>query len=95
MATWLHLNKMALYQRGFKLVASYTCFTKLGWSEYRKKFNWYVADYECFTNGKQYLIRLYYGKGGVWDDVYDSKEKANAHMKRVLEDCTNYKCNKY
>lgn len=91
---WLHLNKMGLYQRGFKLVACYTCFKKLGWNEYRKKFDWIVKDYECFTNGTQYLVRLYYGKGRVWDNVYDTKEAANAHMKRVLEDCTFHKTRK-
>lgn len=91
----LHLNKMALYARGFRLVASYTCFTKLSWSEYRKKFNWYVRDFDCYTDGKQYLVRRISDRGYVWDEVFDNKNDANAHMKRILADCTFHKTRKF
>ena len=91
----LHLNKMALYERGFKRVASYTCFTKLGWDSSRQKYDWYVANFSCYTDGKQYLIRRVGKRGSVWDSLYDSKELANEHMKRILEDCTFRKVTKY
>ena len=95
MATWLHLNTMGLYSRGFRRVASYTCFKKLGWNETRKKFNWLVADYDCYVSETQYLVRRINSKGYVWDEVFDTKEAANAHMKRILANYDSHKMMKY
>ena len=68
----MHLTNYGLMERGFHLVASYKCFSK------GEK----VLNIDCYTNGREYLVRNFHSKGHAWDDLYTDKNEANA---RVIE----------
>lgn len=69
----MHLNAIGLASIGFKLVASYRCITK------GEK----ALNIECYTDGKQYIVRSFRTGEHAWDNAYDSAKQANAKVKQL------------
>lgn len=67
----MHLTRMGLIQAGFKEIAVYECYSKG-----ERKLN-----IQCWTDGKNYLVRDFYTKGRAWDMVYTNKHDANERVK--------------
>lgn len=70
-AMLIHLSRFGLIENGFCEVAAYECFTKG-----KRKLN-----IQCWTDGKNYLVRDFYSRGRAWDMVYTNKDDANERVK--------------
>ena len=70
----MHLNGLGLSQNGFKLVASYKCFSK----------GERMLNIDCYSDGACYLVRNFLSGGRAWDNVYSDKDKANARVKELM-----------
>ena len=77
----MHLNTWGLNSLGFRMVAMYVCITK-------GEKAWYI---ECYTNGKEYLVRQWKTGGHAWDLIYTDKNKANAKVVSVRNQYSFYK----
>lgn len=78
---YMHLNSYGLCVRGFKLVAAYQCFKKG-----EKRYN-----IDCYSNGKQYLVRDFESGRKCWDELFDNKDEANNYVVSLWKNYTFHK----
>lgn len=80
----LHLNSYGLTKNGFKLIASYNCFSKNYFDHEENRWRYECTTIECWKSDKQFLVRQIGKRGRVWDNVYNDKDKANNSVKYLF-----------
>lgn len=69
----IHMSTMGLISNGYNLVASYQCIKK----------GERMLNIDCFTNGREYIVRHFETGRRAWDSIFDNKEDANNKVKQL------------
>lgn len=70
----MQMNAMGLIANGYSHVARYECFKKG-----ERKFN-----IDCYTNNKEFVIKMWESGRRSYTLVYDNKDDANFKVKKLF-----------